>query len=63
MFVFFVEYFLQKNKHTTLAELAQASKADYFKVIEEYNEIEYSIGENAKAKATKSTRETIFFKF
>lgn len=39
MFVFFVEYFLQKNKHTTLAELAQAPKADYFKVIEEYNEI------------------------
>ncbi|WP_096024806.1 type IV secretory system conjugative DNA transfer family protein [Campylobacter lanienae] len=38
MFVFFVEYFLQKNKHTTLAELSQAPKADYFKAIEEYND-------------------------
>lgn len=29
MFVFFVEYFLQKDKHTTLAKLTQAPKMDY----------------------------------
>ncbi|AQW80390.1 type IV secretion system, coupling protein VirD4 [Campylobacter pinnipediorum subsp. pinnipediorum] len=35
MFVFFAEYFMQKNKHTTLAQLAQAPKADYFDVLED----------------------------
>ncbi|HDX6250487.1 TPA: type IV secretory system conjugative DNA transfer family protein [Campylobacter fetus subsp. venerealis] len=35
MFVFFAEYFMQKNKHTTLAELAQAPKADYFDYLDE----------------------------
>lgn len=35
MFVFFAEYFMQKNKHTTLAELAQAPKADYFNYLDE----------------------------
>ena len=35
MFVFFAEYFMQKNKHATLAQLAQAPKADYFDVLED----------------------------
>ena len=35
MFVFFAEYFMQKNKHTTLAQLAQAPKADYFDYLDE----------------------------
>ena len=34
MFVFFAEYFLQKNKHTTLGELAQAPKADYYDLLD-----------------------------
>lgn len=29
MFVFFAEYFMQKDRHATLAQLAQAPKADY----------------------------------
>ena len=33
MFVFFAEYFMQKNKTTTLGELAQAPKLDYFKYL------------------------------
>lgn len=35
MFVFFAEYFMQKNKTTTLGELAQAPKLDYFKYLNE----------------------------
>ncbi|CUU75030.1 type IV secretory system conjugative DNA transfer family protein [Campylobacter hyointestinalis] len=35
LFVFFAEYFMQKNKHTTLGELAQAPKADYFDMLED----------------------------
>lgn len=34
MFVFFAEYFMQKNRHATLAQLAQAPKADYFDYLE-----------------------------
>ncbi|MBR8466524.1 type IV secretory system conjugative DNA transfer family protein [Campylobacter sp. faydin G-140] len=30
MFVFFAEYFMQKDKHCTFSQLAQAPKADYF---------------------------------
>ena len=33
MFVFFAEYFMQKNKTTTLGELSQAPKLDYFKYL------------------------------
>lgn len=35
MFVFFAEYFMQKNHHTTFAQLAQAPKADYFDYLNE----------------------------
>ena len=35
MFVFFAEYFMQKDKHATLAQLAQAPKADYFEYLDE----------------------------
>lgn len=35
MFVFFAEYFMQKDKHATLAQLAQAPKADYFDYLDE----------------------------
>lgn len=35
MFVFFAEYFMQRNKHATLAQLAQAPKADYFSYLDE----------------------------
>lgn len=39
MFVFFAEYFMQKNKTTTLGELAQAPKLDYFKYLnDEYKQ-------------------------
>ncbi len=35
MFVFFAEYFMQRDKHATLAQLAQAPKADYFDYLDE----------------------------
>lgn len=35
MFVFFAEYFMQKDKHATFAQLAQAPKADYFEYLDE----------------------------
>lgn len=35
LFVFFAEYFMQKNKQTTLFELYQAPKLDYFDYISE----------------------------
>lgn len=35
LFVFFAEYFMQKDKQTTLFELYQAPKANYFKYIDE----------------------------
>ena len=33
MFSFYATYFMQKNKHTTLGELAQAPKMDYYDLI------------------------------
>ena len=35
MFVFFAEYFMQKDKHATLAQLAEAPKMDYFPYLNE----------------------------
>ena len=35
MFVFFAEYFMQRDRHATLAQLAQAPKADYFEYLDE----------------------------
>ena len=35
MFVFFAEYFMQKDKHTTLSQLAEAPKMDYFEYLDE----------------------------
>lgn len=35
MFVFFAEYFLQKDKHATLSQLAQAPKMDYIDYLDE----------------------------
>lgn len=35
LFVFFAEYFMQKNKQTTLFELYQAPKKDYYEYIDE----------------------------
>ncbi|WP_024962917.1 type IV secretory system conjugative DNA transfer family protein [Campylobacter ureolyticus] len=35
MFVFFAEYFMQKDKHATLSQLAEAPKMDYFEYLDE----------------------------
>lgn len=35
LFVFWAEYYMQKNKHTTLYEIYQSPKMDYFNMLEE----------------------------